>query len=497
MNAIIGMSTIGLSATEIGRKDYCLEKINDASKHLLGIINDVLDMSKIEANKLELSYVSFNFEKMINKVVSIIGFRVSERNQKLLVSLDDDIPHAIVTDDQRLAQVVTNLLANAVKFTPEEGTIGLSAHLLEEENGQFTIQMEVSDTGIGISPEQQERLFTSFEQADGGTSRKFGGTGLGLAISKRIVELMSGQIWIESQLGKGSTFKFTIKVRRGRDEEHSYLPANVRWDNVRVLAVDDADETRDYFKQTATRFGISCDTAADGEEALASIARTGSYDVYFIDWKMPGMDGIELSRRIKSLFGDEAMIIMTSATDWHEIEEDALKAGVGRFLRKPLSTSSVADCLNELFAASVIQQTETDKETLPDFSAYRMLLAEDIEVNREIVLALLEPTGLTIECAVDGKEALEMFERDPARYNFVFMDVQMPEMDGREATRKIRALDVPEARTVPIVAMTANVFREDVEDCLNAGMNDHVGKPLDFPDVITMLEKWLLPQETK
>jgi signal transduction histidine kinase/DNA-binding response OmpR family regulator/Na+-translocating ferredoxin:NAD+ oxidoreductase RnfG subunit len=493
MNAIIGMSTIGLTATELTRKDYCLEKINDASKHLLGIINDVLDMSKIEANKLELSYVSFNFKKMINKVVNIISFRVNERKQNLRVSLDNAIPSAIITDDQRLAQVITNLLANAVKFTPEEGTISLSAHLLDEKNGQFTIQIEISDTGIGISPEQQERLFTSFEQADRGTSRKFGGTGLGLAISKRIVELMNGEIWISSEIGKGSTFAFTIRVRQGKGEEHRYLPMSVRWDNVRILAVDDAEETRDYFKQTATRFGISCDTAADGEEALASIARTGNYNVYFIDWQMPGMNGIELSQRIKSRFADEAIIIMTSATDWDEIEEDALNAGVERFLRKPLSTSSIADCLNELFASSAISQTEIDQEHLPDFSAYRMLLAEDIEVNREIVLSLLEPTGLAIECAENGREALEKFTQDPTRYDFIFMDVQMPEMDGREATQKIRALDTPNAHTVPIVAMTANVFREDVEDCLSAGMNDHVGKPLDFPKVIATLAKWLLP----
>ncbi|MDR1082712.1 MAG: GAF domain-containing protein, partial [Coriobacteriales bacterium] len=273
MNAIIGMSSIGASSTELARKDYCFGRINDASSHLLGIINDVLDISKIEANRLELSYVSFSIEKMVEKVVSVIGFRVDEQQQELRVTLDDDVPHDIVTDDQRLAQVVTNLLSNAVKFTPEGGAIELNIHLLGEEDGLFTLQFEVSDTGIGISPEQQERLFTSFEQADRSTSRRFGGTGLGLAISKRIVELMGGTIWIESELGRGATFKFTIKTRRGKGEEHRYLPADVNWDNVRILAVDDAEETRGYFEQIAERFGILCDTAADGEEALAQIAR--------------------------------------------------------------------------------------------------------------------------------------------------------------------------------------------------------------------------------
>jgi signal transduction histidine kinase/CheY-like chemotaxis protein len=491
MNAIIGMSTIGLSATEMERKDYCLGRISDASSHLLGIINDVLDISKIEANKLELSYASFNFSKMIDRVINVISFRMDEQHQELGVTIDRAIPENIITDDQRLAQVVTNLLSNAVKFTPEGGAVKLSAHLLASEDDLFTIRIDVCDTGIGISPEQQERLFTSFEQADTGTSRKFGGTGLGLAISKRIVELMGGAIWIESELGRGSTFRFTFKARRGKNEEYNYLPTDVNWNNVRILAVDDAEETRDYFNQTAARFGVTCTTAGNGEEALASIARTGGYDVYFIDWKMPDMDGIELTRRIKSQFGDKAMVIMTSSADWSEIEDEALRAGVGRFVQKPLSISSIADCLNELFAASAIQQAELDARQLPDFSAYRILLAEDVEVNCEIVLALLEPTGLEMDCVGNGKEALEMFSAHPTRYNLIFMDVQMPEMDGIEATRKIRALDIPQAQTVPIVAMTANVFREDVENCLKAGMNGHVGKPLDLPEVVAALRKWL------
>jgi signal transduction histidine kinase/CheY-like chemotaxis protein len=387
MNAIIGMSTIGLAATEIKRKDYCLEKVNDASTHLLGIINDVLDMSKIEANKLELSYVSFNFAKMVERVVNVISFRVNERQQSFRVSIDEAIPRNIITDDQRLAQVLTNLLSNATKFTPEGGSIGLDVRLHEQKADALTLQIEVSDTGIGISSEQQARLFTSFEQADRGTARKFGGTGLGLAISKRIIELMDGKIWIDSELGKGATFTFTVKVRLGKEEGYSYLPTSVNWDNIHMLAVD--------------------------------------------------------------------------------------------------------DCLDELFAGNAARLAEIDAQQLPDFSAYRMLLAEDIEVNREIVIALLEPTGIAIDCAENGVETLRMFSEDPSRYNFIFMDVQMPEMDGCEVTRRIRAMDEPHAKVVPIVAMTANVFREDVENCLSSGMDDHVGKPLDFDEVVSMLRKWL------
>jgi CheY-like chemotaxis protein len=363
----------------------------------------------------------------------------------------------------------------------------------------FTVQIAVSDTGIGISPEQQEKLFTSFEQADSGTARRYGGTGLGLAISKRIVTLMGGDIWIESELGKGATFTFTIKVRRGKGEEYNYLPPDINWENVNVLAVDDAEETREYFGQIAERFGISCDTAADGDEALALMARQATrqraYDVYFVDWRLPNMDGIELTRRIKARAKGngrgEPMVVMISAVEWAEIEREALLAGVDRFVQKPLSLSNIADCLNGLFAASAIRQAEIEAETVDDLSAYRVLIAEDVEVNKEVVLALLEPTGLVMECVENGVEALERFRAEPARYDLIFMDVQMPEMDGYEATRSIRALDVAEAQTIPIVAMTANVFREDVENCLAAGMNDHVGKPLDLPEVIAVLRKWL------
>jgi CheY-like chemotaxis protein len=302
---------------------------------------------------------------------------------------------------------------------------------------------------------------------------------------------MDGTIWIESELGKGSTFGFTIKVRPGQDEGHKYLPDDINWDNVRILAVDDAEETREYFHQTAQKFSIACDTASDGEEALALIARSGGYNVYFIDLKMPEMNGIELTRRIKSRFGSNAIVVMVSSIDWSDIEAKALEAGVDRYLQKPLTVSSIADCLNSFFSSNAIRQTEAASERLPDLSAYRILLAEDIDVNREIVMALLEPTGLAIECAENGKLALQLFSEDPARYDLIFMDVQMPEMDGLETTKRIRQMDVEQAKKVPIVAMTANVFREDVENCLEAGMNDHVGKPLDLPEVISVLKKWL------
>jgi CheY-like chemotaxis protein len=359
MNAIIGMTAIAKKADDAEHKDYCLGKIEEASSHLLGVINDILDMSKIEANKFELSCINFNFKKLIYRTADVFQFRFDERRQNFTIDIDQNIPAVIEGDDQRLAQVLTNLLSNALKFTPDGGSIGLKARLVTKEADFCTIEMEVSDTGIGISEEQKSLLFTSFGQADSGTSRKFGGTGLGLAISKRIVELMDGSIRVESSPGKGSSFIFTIKVRQAVEE--------------------------------------TAETAA-----------------------------------------------------------------------KPLAAA--------------------------DFTGRRIILAEDVDINREIVLSLLEPTGITIDCAVNGAEAVQKFCANPGGYDLILMDVQMPEMDGNEATRQIRLFEeqLPEQpKGIPIIAMTANVFREDIEKCLAAGMNGHLGKPLALENVIAALNNYL------
>jgi len=365
MNAIIGMVTIGKPATDIERKDYCLTKIEDASRHLLGVINDVLDMSKIEAGKFDLSPVEFDFEKMIRRVVDVVTFRVNEKKQKLNVNIDDAVPQTLIADDQRFTQVLTNLLGNAVKFTPEAGLIQLNAKYLGEENDICTLEISVSDTGIGISAEQQKHLFSSFQQAEASTTRRFGGTGLGLAISKSIVEMMGGKIWLNSEFGKGSVFTFTVKATKGKSNE------------------------------------------------------------------------------IK----------------------DSASTGNGK------------------------EEKDTNIEGI--FAGRRILLAEDVEINREIVLALFESTKLEIDCAVNGKDAVQKFSENPDSYELIFMDIQMPEMDGYEATQRIRAMNIPKAKNIPIIAMSANVFKEDVEKCLQAGMNGHVGKPLNFDEVMDKLKKYL------
>jgi signal transduction histidine kinase/response regulator RpfG family c-di-GMP phosphodiesterase len=499
MNAIIGMTTIAKTADDLEKKDYCLKKIEDASTHLLGVINDILDMSKIEANKFELSPVEFVFEKMLQKVVGVSSFRVDEKNQNLSVFIDKNIPPALVGDDLRLAQVIANLLSNAVKFTPEEGTIHLDARLESSRGDQCELKISVADSGIGITPEQKTRLFTSFEQAESGTSRKYGGTGLGLAISKRIVEMMKGRIWVDSEQGKGSTFSFTVMLQKGRQQYESLLGPGVNWKNLKVLMVDDDRDIRAYFRDLTERFGLNCDFAAGGEEALGLINEKGPYDIYFVDWKMPGMDGMELARKIKDSaplkdgIPVKSVVTMISATEWAVIEDDAKRAGVDKFIPKPLFPSSIADCINQCIGDEGIVLAQNQEGEKDDFSGNTVILAEDIEINREIVLALLEPTGLSIECAENGRQAVELFTANPGKYNMIFMDVQMPEMDGYEATRAIRAFETGQKKDagIPIIAMTANVFKEDVDKCLAAGMNGHVGKPLNLEDVLIKLRKYL------
>ena len=489
LNAIIGMTDVGESAVDMKRMLYCFSKIRGASNHLLGVINDILDMSKIEAHKLELSPVEYDFEDMLRKTLNIISFRIDERKQNFRMNIDDAIPKSLIGDDQRLAQVVTNLIGNAVKFTQEGGSITLNARLLSEADGVCAVRIDVSDTGIGISPDQQSLLFGSFQQAESNTARKYGGTGLGLSISKSIVEMMGGKIWVESELGKGSTFSFTFKANRGA-EKVSAQRVNIRWESVRMLAVDDDPDILAFFSKLTRKWGAYGDVAASGEDALALVGKNGDYHFYFIDLKMPGMDGIQLTRELKGRKpGDGCFVIMITSSDLSLIEAEAKKAGVDRFISKPLFTSAVLDIISEILGAK--SPGEPDKKDEVNFAGKRILLAEDMEINREIVTALLEPTNIEIDCAENGRDAVRMFAEAPERYDMIFMDVQMPEMDGYEATRNIRTLDIPRAEDIPIVAMTANVFNEDIEHCLEAGMNGHIGKPIDVDEIIKILRAYL------
>ena len=379
MNAIIGMTEIAKVTDDHERIKYCLEKIDNAAGHLLGVINDILDISKIESGKFSLSTTEWAFDALIQRVTNVINFKLDEKHQTFSIEIDNDVPTSLIADEQRLAQVLTNLLSNAVRFTPDEGQIGLWVRLIDQDDMNCTLQFAVKDNGIGIPEVKQASIFQSFEQADASISRRFGGTGLGLSICKSIIESMRGNIWVESEEGQGSTFFFTVQVGKG-----SSICSNNQ-----VEGIESINENAQHPQ----------------ENAESTLCNNSHQDI---------------------------------------------------------------------------------------FAGRHVLLAEDMEINSEILAALLADTGITLDFAWDGRQALDMFAAQPDKYDLIMMDINMPEMDGYGATQAIRNMKgVEKAGTIPIIAMTANVFREDIERCLNAGMDDHIGKPVELGDVVNKLQKYL------
>lgn len=494
LNAIIGMTNIARRSTDIEKKDYCLDRVEEASMHLLGLINDLVDLSKIESNTLNLSYTEFDLEKLLARITNVLNYSISQKNHDLIINIDSDIPKFIISDEQRISQIVTNILSNAVKYTPEHGTIMLNARNITEGDSECLLEFEISDTGIGISEEQREKLFHSFETPDESGLYHPGGSGLGLALCKRIVSLLGGDIWVVSELNKGSTFAFTIRVKKGLKKRHARLSPQTNWENIRILVVDDSSDVREYFIALSKTLHFHCETANDGYEAYKIIMESEEpFSAIFVDLRMPIMDGIEFTRKIKGIEGNDAVVIMMSSAEWSEIAEEAEDAGVDEFLPKPLFSSMIVDCINNCMDSrfTATQQDVQTAEMLEDFSGYTVLLAEDIQINREILTSLLTPTKITIDEATSGTAACEMFEAAPEKYDVIFMDIHMPGKDGYEATRYIRSLDSPYAKEVPIVAMTANVFREDIKKCLESGMDDHIGKPISANEVIEKLREYL------
>jgi signal transduction histidine kinase/CheY-like chemotaxis protein/HAMP domain-containing protein len=496
MNAIIGLSHLVLG-TELAPKqrDY-LTKIHDSAQALLGIINDILDFSKIEAGKFTMDRVEFQLDDVLGNLSDIVGLKATEKRLEFLIDMEPDLPVSLVGDPLRLGQVLINLANNAVKFT-EQGEITVRISLVEREEKRVVLRFEVTDTGIGLTEEQAGRLFQPFTQADGSSARKYGGTGLGLTISKHLVEMMNGTIGLESKPGKGSTFYFTAVFGIGfKDGLHYDLGLPPELAGMRVLVVDDNPTSREIFARYLESFGCHVGEAASGEEALADLQAAPperAYRLVLMDWKLGGMDGIETARRIKSLDSLQPMpaVIMVSAYGREELIRQTEEVGLEGCLIKPINQSTLHDAIIQAFGERPPSRLERLHVSTPVVDSAirgaRLLLVEDNAINQLVAQELLEKAGFVVTIANDGREAIETVRREA--FDGVLMDIQMPVMDGFEATRKIRA----DARfkDLPIIAMTANAMAGDREKSLAAGMNDHVAKPIDLDELFATLNRWI------
>jgi PAS domain S-box-containing protein len=492
MNAIIGMSHLALKTDLNPRQRDYVSKVHNAGTSLLGIINDILDFSKVEAGKLDIEHAPFRLDDVLDNVSSLIAQKAYDKGLELLFDTAPDVPQALVGDPLRLGQIVTNLVSNAVKFT-ERGQIAVTIRRADSAGEKVQLRVQVRDTGIGMTREQAGRLFQAFTQADGSTTRKYGGTGLGLTISKRLVELMGGQIQVDSEPGQGSCFTFTSWFGLGDEaaQKRRILPEQLN--QMRVLVADDNAAAREILGEMLRSLGFSVSAVASGAAAVDAVRQAATdhpYGAVFLDWQMPpGMDGTEAARQIRAL-ADPPHLIMVTAFGREEVRAEAERAGIEAFLVKPVSQSTLVDALVGLFApeAGIAQAIGRGSEIRLD--GVRLLLAEDNEINQQIAVELLEGVGARLDIAYNGREAVEKLAAEgPEAYDAVLMDLQMPEMGGIEATQHIRA----EARfaKLPIIAMTAHAMVEERERCIAAGMVDHITKPIDPQALFQTLARWV------
>ena len=495
MNAIIGFTTI--AASHINNKEQvkeCLQKVLSSSNHLLSLINDILDMSRIESGKVQIKEQECNISELMHNLVNIIQPQVKAKQLELFIDTFEVANEDVVADSLKLNQVFINLLSNAVKYTPAGGTITFRIiQKITFRHGYGDYIFIIKDNGIGMSKEFVKHIFEPFEREATTTQTGIQGTGLGMAITRNIVEMMNGTISVESEPGNGSAFtvEITLKLQDIEKNEEQFKEL----EGLRALVVDDDFNTCDSVSKMLKQIGMKAEWTTSGREAVyrskMAINEGDPFHTYIIDWQMPETSGVETARRIRSTAGNDASIIILTAYDWSDIEEEAKAAGVTAFCAKPLFMSDLKSAL--LMANNLAEKEDVAAAwTLADFSGKRVLLVEDIELNREIAQVILEEAGFEVESAPDGTDAVSMVSSSEENYyDVVLMDVQMPIMNGYEATRTIRSLPREDVKTLPIIAMTANALEEDKEAALKNGMNAHIAKPIDIQEISKLLDKYL------
>ena len=501
MNAILGMTHLALKTDLTPKQRDYLTKTKGAAQSLLGIISDILDFSKIEAGKLDMEKTDFRLEDVLDNLSSIVSQKAQDKNLEFLIAAQQDLPPNLVGDSLRLGQILINLVNNAVKFT-ERGEIVVTVALAERVLDRVNLKFSVRDSGIGMTPEQTARLFQAFSQADSSTTRKYGGTGLGLSISKRLVEMMDGNIGVESNYGTGSVFHFTAWFGIGSEETKRRLliPAIA---GIRVLVVDDNQQAREILTDSLKGLTLRAQSASSGEDAIRALAAADSQDPYqlvMMDWHMPGMDGVEASRIIKrdGRLQHIPKIVMVTAFGREDIRTQAEEIGIDSYLLKPVNSSLLYDTLVDLFGVAGLEdhrsRVRKDDTHVHDATGIRVLLVEDNEMNQQVATELLESAGAIVTVANHGGEAVKILTagHQAPPFDVVFMDLQMPEMDGFMATKLLRR--DPRLQEFPIIAMTAHALVEERQRCLDAGMNDHVSKPIDPEALYSTLMRWAQPR---
>ena len=485
MNAIIGLNNIAMNdPTASDKVKEYLEKIGASAQHLLGIINDILDMSRIESGRMTVKQEEFSFSKGLEQVNTMISGQCRDKGLRYDCRITGRVNDYYIGDIMKLKQVLINILGNAVKFTPEGGAV----RLVIEEGPHFdrkaTLKFVISDTGIGMSKEYLPHIFEAFSQEDASSTSRYGSTGLGMPITKSIVELMNGHIEVQSEKGKGSVFTVTVTLGESDRKSVQTKEGDLDPHELSVLVIDDDRVALEHAEIVLGQIGIGCETAESGWEGVDKVrirhGRREDYDLILIDWRMPEMDGVETTRQIRSLVGNDTPIIILTSFNWDDIAEEAKAAGVDTFVAKPLFAGSVMDEFREAFR----RKNEVLERKTADLKGKRVLLAEDVAINAEIILMVLSMREMEADLAENGRVAVESFESHaPGYYDAILMDMRMPEMDGLEATRHIRSMDRSDAKTVPIIALTANAFDEDVQRSMQAGLNAHLSKPVE-PDAL-------------